>query len=212
MKLFRIKVCGVTSAQDAALAASLGADAVGINFYKGSRRHVPVSEAAPIVAAVRGKAVPVAVFVNELPETIESVCRLLKIDMVQLSGHEPPAAARRLKFFRIKAVHLRDGSELNLYGKYPCEAFLLDTSVPGEFGGTGKPFDWGKIEGMKPGKPWVLAGGLTHENVAAGIKTLHPDGVDVASGVEAAPGKKDQNMLRSFINNAKEAFEYARKH
>ena len=206
MKLFRIKICGITTAKDAALAASLGADAIGINFYKGSRRHVPVSEAAPIVAAVRGKAIPVAVFVNELPETIVEVCHLLHIEVVQLSGHEPPAVAQRLKFLRIKTVHVRDGSELFLHRNYPCDAFLLDTSVPGEFGGTGKPFDLGKIEGLKPGKPWILAGGLTAENVAAAIRIARPDGVDVASGVEKSPGKKDPQTLKSFINNAREAF------
>jgi phosphoribosylanthranilate isomerase len=212
MKLFRIKICGIMSAQDAGLAASLGADAIGINFYKGSPRHVPVSEAAPIVAAVRGKATPVAVFVNELPEVIENVCRLLKIEMIQLSGHEPPAVSRRLKFFRIKAVHVRDGSELLLHRDYPCDAFLLDTSAPGEFGGTGKSFDLRKIEGIKPGKPWILAGGLNPENVASAIRTSRPDGVDVASGIEKSPGKKDPQLLKSFINVAKEAFNYAAKY
>lgn len=211
MKLFRIKICGITTAGDAALAASLGADAIGINFYKGSRRHVPVSEAAPIVAAVRGKAVPVGVFVNELPETMEEICRLLHIEVVQLSGHEPPAVASRLKFQRIKAVHVRDGSEMFLHRNYPCDAFLLDASVPGEFGGTGKPFDWGKIASMKPAKPWILAGGLNAGNVASAIRIARPDGVDVASGVESTPGKKDPNMMKSFINNAKEAFVNVKK-
>ncbi|HSL92054.1 MAG TPA: phosphoribosylanthranilate isomerase, partial [Candidatus Limnocylindrales bacterium] len=87
--MFRIKICGITSAEDAAMAASLGADAIGINFYKGSRRYVPASEAAPIIAALRGKAVPVGVFVNELPEVIEEVCRRVRIEVVQLSGNEP---------------------------------------------------------------------------------------------------------------------------
>lgn len=207
MKLFRIKICGITGAADAALAVSLGADAIGINFYKGSRRHVPVSEAAPIVSAVRGKAVTVAVFVNELPETMEEICRLLHIQVVQLSGNEPPAVASRLKFKRIKAVHVRDGSELFVHRNYPCDAFLLDASVPGEFGGTGKCFDWGKIAAMKPAIPWILAGGLDAGNVASAIMMALPDGVDVASGVESAPGKKDPEMMRLFINNAKKAFE-----
>ena len=211
MKLFRIKICGITTAKDAALASSLGADAIGINFFKGSRRHVPVSEAAPIVAAVRGKAIPVGVFVNELPEAIEEICRLLHIEVIQLSGHEPPAVASRLKFLRIKAVHVRDGSELFLHRNYPCDAFLLDTSVPGEFGGTGKPFDWGKISGMKPGKPWILAGGLNAGNVGEAIRIARPDGVDVASGVESTPGEKDSNMVKSFIKNAKEAFVNVKK-
>jgi phosphoribosylanthranilate isomerase len=207
--VFRIKICGVTSAEDAAMAASLGADAVGINFYRGSRRYVPMSEAAPIVAALRGKAVPVGVFVNELPEVIAEVCRELGIEVVQLSGREPPAVAQRLPFRRIKAVHVRDGSEAEAYRNYPCEAFLLDADVPGEYGGTGKTLEWRNIGKAKPGKPWLLAGGLTAENVATAIRLARPDGVDVAGGVEFVPGKKDPEKVRSFIKNAKEIFDLA---
>jgi phosphoribosylanthranilate isomerase len=207
--MFRIKICGITSAEDAAMAASFGADAIGINFYKGSRRCVPMSEAAPIVAAVRGKAVPVGVFVNELPDVISEACRKLRIRVVQLSGNEPPAVARKLSFQRIKAIHVRDGSELAACRHYPCEAFLLDAAVPGEYGGTGKALDWGKIGGFRPGKPWILAGGLTAGNVAAAIRMTRPDAVDVASGVETIPGKKDPMKVKSFIKNAKEGFELA---
>src|SRR5512146_939366 len=209
--MFRIKICGITSAADAAMAVSFGADAVGIDFYRGSPRHVPVSEAAPIVAAVRGRAVPVAVFVNELPEAISEVCRTLGIDVVQLSGREPPAAAQRLPFRRIKAVHVRDGSELSSYRDYPCEAFLLDSAVRGEYGGTGRTLDWEKIGGCRPDKPLILAGGLTAEIVAAAIRTVHPDGVDVASGVEIAPGKKDPEKVKAFIKNALKGFDIARE-
>lgn len=205
--MFRVKICGVTSAGDAAMAASLGADAVGINFYKGSRRYVPISEAAPIVAALRGKAVPVAVFVNELPEVIADICRELGIEVVQLSGRESPAMARRLPFRRIKAVHVRDGSEPAAYRDYPCEAFLIDADVPGEYGGTGKTLDWSHVGKAQPGKPWLLAGGLTPENVATAIRLARPSGVDVAGGVEFLPGKKDREKVKSFINNAKEVFD-----
>ncbi|NJD61315.1 MAG: phosphoribosylanthranilate isomerase [Deltaproteobacteria bacterium] len=209
--MFRIKICGITSAADAAMAVACGADAVGINFYRGSRRHVAASEAAPIVAAVRGKAVPVAVFVNELPEAIAEVCRTLGIDVVQLSGHEPPAVARQLTFRRIKAVHARDGSELAAYRDYPCEAILLDAAVEGEYGGTGKTLDWANIERIRPGKPLILAGGLTAENVTAAILAVRPDGVDVASGVESAPGKKDPEKVKAFIKNAMKGFDIARE-
>lgn len=209
--MFRIKICGITSAEDAAMAASLGADAIGINFYKGSARYVPMSEAAPIVAALRGRAIPVGVFVNELPEAIEEVCRRLRIEVVQLSGREPPAVAQRLSFRRIKAVHVRDGSELAAYGNYPCEAFLLDTAAKGEYGGTGKAFDWGKIGDARPGKPWILAGGLTAANVAAAIRLTRPNGVDVAGGVEISPGRKDAAKVKSFIKSAMEGFGIAGK-
>jgi phosphoribosylanthranilate isomerase len=210
--VFRVKICGITSARDAAMAVSFGADAIGINFYKGSRRYVPPSEAAPIVAAVRGKAVPVGVFVNELPESVVEACRKLRIEVVQLSGNEPPAAALRLPFQRIKAIHVRDGSEPAGFADYPCEAFLLDAAVPGEYGGTGKPLDWEKIGGTVRGKPWILAGGLTAGNVAAAIRLARPDAVDVASGVETSPGKKDPAKVRSFIKNAMEGFDIVAKY
>lgn len=209
--MFRIKICGVTTAADAAMAVSHGADAVGINFYRGSRRYVPVTEAAPIVAAVKGEAVPVGVFVNELPEVISEVCRDLRIEVVQLSGREPPAVARRLPFRRIKAVHVRDGSELAAYGDYPCEAFLLDADVPGQFGGTGKTLAWGTLAIGDPGKPWLLAGGLTADNVGEAIRLARPDGVDVAGGVESLPGKKDPEKVKVFIRNARKGFDLAGK-
>lgn len=208
--MFRIKICGITSAEDAAMAVSFGADAIGINFYRGSRRYVPASEAAPIVAALRGKAVPVGVFVNELPEVIEEICRSARIEVVQLSGNEPPAAAKRISFRRIKAVHARTGSELAAFREYPCEAFLLDADVKGEFGGTGVALDWRNIGIPEPGKPWILAGGLTAENVADAIRLTRPDGVDVAGGVETTPGRKDPLKVKQFINNAKKELDIER--
>jgi phosphoribosylanthranilate isomerase len=207
--MFRVKICGITSAEDAAMAAAFGADAIGINFYKGSRRCVAASEAAPILAAVRGKALAVGVFVNELPEVISSICRELGIDAVQLSGREPPAAARRLPFRRIKAIHVKDGSEPAAHRGYPCEAFLLDAYGRKEYGGTGRTLDWGSLQCAGLGKPWILAGGLTAGNVAAAIRAARPYGVDVASGVESVPGIKDPKKVKSFIKIAKEEFDIA---
>lgn len=207
--MFRVKICGITSAKDAAMAVSFGADAIGINFYRGSRRCVDVLEAAPIVEAVRGKALPVAVFVNESPATIMDICKDLGIETVQLSGREPPASARALPFRRLKAVHARDGSELEAYAGYPCEAFLLDASAEGEYGGTGRTLDWTKLKLKRHGKPLILAGGLDPGNVAEAIRIIRPDGVDVASGVEASPGKKDPVKLKVFIKKALEGFDIA---
>ncbi|MBI5420432.1 MAG: phosphoribosylanthranilate isomerase [Deltaproteobacteria bacterium] len=207
--MFRIKICGITSAKDASMAVACGADAIGINFYRGSRRYVAPEEAAPIVAAVRGKATPVGVFVNELPEAIVEVCRLLGIEVVQLSGREPASHSASLPFRKIKTVHLREGSEHEAYRDYPCEALLLDAHLPGEFGGTGRVLDWEAIGGRKPRKTWFLAGGLTPENVAAAIRLAGPDGVDVASGVENHPGRKDPEKVKRFIKNAKEGFDIA---
>jgi len=200
--MFRVKICGITTAKDAMLAESLGADAIGINFHRGSKRFVSPADAVPILAALRGKAVPVAVFVNEAPELIEEVCRKLRIDMVQLSGDEPQVIAKRIALRRIKAIHLREGLEVGAFENYPCEAFLVDADVPGEFGGTGKRLDWEGIGGAKLGKPWILAGGLTPGNVLHAIHLARPYGVDVASGVEDQPGKKDPVKLKYFIMNA----------
>ncbi len=209
--MFRIKICGITSAEDAAASASLGADAIGINFYKGSRRYVPPAEAPPIVAAVRGRVAVVGVFVNESPAGIADVCRALGIEVVQLSGDEPPSLAARLAFRRIKAVHVGKERKGFPFSEYPCEAFLLDAHVPGEFGGTGRVLDWKNLgtEAVPPGKPWILAGGLTPGNVEDAIRLARPDGVDVAGGVETSPGKKDREKLKSFIRNAKKGFDIA---
>jgi phosphoribosylanthranilate isomerase len=209
--MFRIKICGITSAEDAAEAASLGADAIGINFYKGSKRYVPPGSAPPIVSAVRGRAAVVGLFVNEAPETIGEVCMRLGIDIVQLAGDESPSDASRIAFRRIKVVRLREGEGISSYRDYPCESFLLDAYVPGEYGGTGKVLDWERIgtEFKAPGKPWFLAGGLTPQNVTEAILLARPDGVDVAGGVEIRPGKKDYDKLKSFIHNARKGFDIA---
>lgn len=209
--MFRIKICGVTSVGDAALAAGSGADAVGVNFYPGSRRYVPAGSAAAIVRAVRdGGATPVGVFVNERPEVVLAVCRDLGIGVVQLSGDEPPEDAARLPFRRIKAIRIAAGIEAGVLAAYPCEAFLLDAGEAGEFGGTGRALDWAAIPAAAVPKAWMLAGGLTPGNVATAIRLARPGGVDVASGVEDRPGHKDAEKVRLFIKNAREGFDIER--
>jgi phosphoribosylanthranilate isomerase len=218
--MFRIKVCGVMSAGDAALAVEAGADAVGINFFQGSIRYVPPLSAAPIVEAVRGRAALVAVFVNESPEKIAAICGKLGIGVVQLSGREPADDAARIRLPVIKAVHTAGEPIIGQFRDYPCHSLLLDAAVPGKYGGTGVSLEWetlGRTIGgpmvrfggdgtSDPGRPWMLAGGLTPENVAEAIRTARPFGVDVASGVETAPGKKDRYKMRDFVNQANEGF------
>lgn len=221
--MFRIKMCGVTSPGDAVLAAEVGADAVGINFFRASVRYVAPDAAAPIVEAIRGRATAVAVFVNESPERIAKICGKLGIGVVQLSGREPAAGASRIRYPVIKAVHMENGCDLDVFRDYPCRAFLFDASVPGEYGGTGKPLDWealGRTTGgplvrfgeggsSGSGRPWMLAGGLTPENVAGAIQAARPYGVDVASGVESAPGKKDPEKMKAFVDRARGGFGIA---
>jgi len=221
--MFRIKVCGITSPEDAVLAVDAGADAVGINFFRGSARFVPPSLAPPIVEALGKRATAVAVFVNETPERIAKICGESRIGVVQMSGHEPADTLGRIRFPMIKVVHLEPGGGLEPVRDYPCEAFLLDAAVPGRYGGTGHSLDWEAIGRMiggplirdgdgrspAPGKPWMLAGGLTPQNVAEAIRSARPFGVDVASGVEARPGKKDWGKMKEFVDRAREGFERA---
>lgn len=221
--MFRIKVCGVTSPEDAALAVEAGADAVGINFFRKSIRYVPPASAAPIVEAVGKRATAVAVFVNETPERISAVCGELGIGVAQLSGREPAEGIVRIRIPVIKAVHVEGGIRLEPLRDYPCRAFLFDAAVPGEYGGTGHSLDWEILEqaiggplirfgrggSAGPGRPWMLAGGLTPANVAEAIRTARPFGVDVASGVEAAPGKKDPGKMKAFVKSAREGFGIA---
>ncbi len=192
-------------------AVSCGADAIGINFYRGSRRFVPEETAREIVGAVGSRAAVVGVFVNEPPEEIAAVCGRLGVGRVQLSGDETAGEASRIGMWRMKAVRAARPVDLEALRAYPCEAFLLDAGGPGEYGGTGKELPWERLSGRfgELGKPWLLAGGLTPENVERAIAAAGPFGVDVASGVESSPGRKDPSKVAAFIENAKAGFRRA---
>ena len=218
--MFRIKICGVTRPEDAAHAVACGAEAIGINFFPGSPRCVPEEDAREIMGAVADRAEVVAVFVNESPETIVGLCGRLGIRRVQLHGDETPGDATRIPLWRMKAVHADRTPDLPALLAYPCEAFLFDAGGKGAYGGTGRELAWGKlaerfpgVAGMRgpggPGKPWFLAGGLTPENVERAIIAARPFGVDVASGVESSPGRKDPGKVKTFIERAKAGFRIA---
>ncbi|MEW6721153.1 MAG: phosphoribosylanthranilate isomerase [Thermodesulfobacteriota bacterium] len=206
--MFRIKICGLTSAEDAERAVSCGADAVGLNFFRGSPRFVGEEAARRIVEAVGSRAEVVAVFVDEDPGEIAAVCGRLGIRRVQLHGREPAEASGRIRLWRMKAVHAALPVEIDALRSYPCEAFLLDAGGPGEYGGTGKRLPWRELPSRfgTLGKPWILAGGLTPENVERAIVEAAPFGVDTASGVESSPGRKDPDKMAAFVENAKKGF------
>ncbi|MGA8752477.1 phosphoribosylanthranilate isomerase [Candidatus Deferrimicrobium sp.] len=215
--MFRIKICGVTRPEDAAHAVACGAEAIGINFFPGSPRFVPLAVAREIVAAVADRAEVVGVFVNEVPETIVALCGRLGIRRVQLHGDETPGDASRIPLWRMKAVHADRTPDLPALLAYPCEAFLFDAGEKGGYGGTGRELVWGELGARFPGvaggrgpggarKPWILAGGLTPENVERAILAARPSGVDVASGVESSPGRKDPGKVITFIVRAKAGF------
>jgi phosphoribosylanthranilate isomerase len=215
--MFRIKICGVTRPEDAEHAVACGADAIGINFFPGSPRFVAEEPARGIVAAVAGRAEIVGVFVNEVPDTIAAICGRLGIRRVQLHGDEPPGDAARIPLWRMRVVHADRTPDLAALLAYPCEAFLFDAGGKEAYGGTGRELSWGELGVRFPGiagepgpggarKPWLLAGGLTPENVERAILEARPFGVDVASGVESSPGRKDPVKVEKFIQRAKEGF------
>ena len=215
--MFRIKICGVTRPGDAAHAAACGAEAIGINFFTGSPRFVSTVLAREIVAAVGGRAEVVGVFVNESPGTVVALCGWLGIRRVQLHGDETPGDASRIPLWRMKAVHADRTPDLPALLAYPCEAFLFDAGGKGDYGGTGRELAWGELGARFPGvagergpggarKPWLLAGGLTPSNVERAILAARPSGVDVASGVESSPGRKDPGKVKMFIERAKAGF------
>jgi phosphoribosylanthranilate isomerase len=218
--MFRIKICGVTRPEDAAHAVACGAEAIGINFFPGSPRFVPADLARTIVEAVADRAEVVGVFVNEEPGTILALCGRLGIRRVQLHGDEPPGDASRIPLWRMRAIQADRTPDLPALLAYPCEAFLFDAGGRGVYGGTGRELAWGELAARFPGiaggrgtggarKPWLLAGGLTPSNVERAILEARPFGVDVASGVESSPGRKDPGKVEAFIERAKAGFRIA---
>jgi phosphoribosylanthranilate isomerase len=218
--MFRIKICGITRPEDAVNAADCGADAIGINFFRGSPRCASEAAAGEIVSAVRDRVDVVGVFVNESPAAIVSLCSRLGIRRVQLHGEEEASDAALLPLWRMRAVHVSASPDPEALLAYPCEAFLLDSGGKEAFGGTGRALRWEELADRFPGiarphvpgdsgRPWVLAGGLDPGNVVRAILSARPFGVDVASGVESSPGRKDPGKVASFIERAREGFRIA---
>lgn len=197
----RLKICGITNLEDALLAAELGAHALGFIFYPKSPRGITPDAARQIIGHLPPLVLSVGVFVNEPLAIVLEVADMVRLDWVQLHGEEPPEYCRLLRRNVIKAIRVRDRESLTHMQSYQgcVRAFLLDTHKSGQRGGTGESFDWSLAREAKEYGPIVLAGGLTPNNVAAAIQVATPQGVDVASGVEASPGKKDQGRLRAFF-------------
>jgi phosphoribosylanthranilate isomerase len=198
-----VKICGITRPEDAELAASLGAWAIGFNFWAGSKRRVDPAVAAGIARALRRKVEPVGVFVNP---TLDEVVRLAEgvgLTHVQLHGDEGPAfctaVAERTGARVIKALRVASGADIRSAARFHTDFHLLDASAGPAYGGTGQTFDWALVNQRRSHVPLILSGGLTSENVADGIAAVYPWGVDVASGVESAPGIKDPAKLEAFI-------------
>jgi phosphoribosylanthranilate isomerase len=200
----RVKICGVTRLEDALLAARLGADALGFNFWPRSPRHLAPEAAAAIVRRLPPSVATFGVFVDPTREELLAALAVSGIGVVQLHGDEPPALCATLGVPVVKALRVRDRHDLARIASYDVRAFLLDSASAG-YGGSGAAFDWDLAAGVAREVPVLLAGGLRPENVADAVRAVRPLGVDVASGVESAPGLKDAARMEAFIRRAKAA-------
>jgi phosphoribosylanthranilate isomerase len=203
----RVKICGLTRREDALLAAEFGAAALGFNFYPPSPRYIAPSVAGEIIGEVPPFVTPVGVFADEASaEHILGAAGEAGVAAVQLRGPGLPAFQGQLgKYPVILAVPVRQGFRPEALSRFKASAFLLDTFDPNLPGGTGKTFDWSLAQDAKRYGTIILAGGLTPENVGRAIREVRPYAVDVASGVESAPGVKDAGKLRAFFAAVKEA-------
>lgn len=216
--MFQTKICGITSVEDALIAARAGADAIGLNFYARSPRYVAAGTAETIVRMLPGGISKVGLFVDT---PADDICRLfdqLRLDLIQLHGNQPPEFVAQLaprpvmRAFRIGRERIEPVAEYLdrcRQLEHDLELVLLDSLVAGQYGGTGTLLDWGAVQAYRAeigATPLVLAGGLTPENVAAAIRAVGPAAVDVASGVESRPGRKDPARVEAFVQAARCAF------
>lgn len=202
----KIKICGITRGADAEAAVEAGAHAVGFMFFKESKRHILFEKAKEIIRDLPPFVSKVGVFVNAKADEIKRAIEETGIDTLQFHGEEPPEGCRGFGVKTIKAFRIQGKDMLALMPRYDVDAWLLDSFVTGARGGTGKSFDWDlAVHARSLGTPIVLAGGLTPENVRRAVEHVQPYAVDVSSGVESAPGKKDARLITTFIENALKA-------
>jgi phosphoribosylanthranilate isomerase len=200
----KVKICGIKNLADAQAAVEAGADALGFNFYKKSPRYVTLKTAAAISKQLPPFVMRVGVFVDAEADFVLRAISEVGLTMLQFHGDEPPEFCTQFGLVSMKAFRIRDEKSLEELPKYQTDAYLLDAFSPEARGGTGEKFNWDMaMEAQKFGKPIFLAGGLTPENVAEAVKKVQPFGVDVSSGVESAPGKKDHAKVKAFIAAAK---------
>jgi phosphoribosylanthranilate isomerase len=200
----RVKICGITNLPDARVAVEAGADAVGFNFYDKSPRFVLTNTAAEISRALPPFTLRVGVFVNPAEELVRRAIGECGLHLLQFHGDETPEFCTQFGLMSMKAFRVRDAGSLQALPKYRTDAWLLDAYASDTFGGTGEKFNWDLAREVPVlGKPVFLAGGLTPENVGEAVRQVQPFGVDVSSGVESSPGRKDHTRVRAFIKASK---------
>ncbi len=200
-----VKICGITNLEDALAATELGADALGFVFAPSPRR-IEVSEAGGIIAQLPPFVTTVGLFVNEARLRVRETLKRCRLNAVQFHGDESPHVCEEFMpvVKVIKAFRIKDEESLKQIGQYSVSACLFDAWVENKPGGTGKTFDWNLAAAAKDfGLTLILSGGLNPDNVARAIKKVEPYAVDVSSGVESTPGKKDYKLMKEFIQTAK---------
>ena len=202
----QVKICGITNSEDARAAVDAGADAIGLIFYQGSKRCIDERLAAEIVSLLPPYTSINALFVNPTEAEVRKVLSTVDVSQIQFHGEEPPAFCEDFGRPYVKSIPVVDTTRMHalVADHTNARAYLFDTHVPGEHGGTGKTFDWTKMPEKNIGHR-ILAGGLDTENVAKAIRIAEPDAVDVSSGVESQPGIKNHETLKRFIAAAKQA-------
>jgi phosphoribosylanthranilate isomerase len=201
----RVKICGITNLQDALAAVDAGADALGFMFYDRSKRSVASDVVAKISRELPPFILRVGVFVDASPDAIRRTAETCGLTALQFHGSESPEFCAQFNLPVIKAFRLADQTSLDGLSAYRTNAWLLDSAVPDQLGGTGQTGDWGLARAAtKLGRPVILAGGLTPENVKQAVREVGPYGVDVSSGVESSPGRKDSQRLKLFVRSARE--------
>lgn len=201
----KVKVCGITNLEDALLAVESGADAVGFIFYEKSPRYISLKAASRISKELPPFVTVVGVFVNESPDKVNTAIKEAGLDCVQFHGDETPEACEAAGAKVIKAFRIKDRKDINAIRNYYVSAYLLDTYKEGVPGGTGETFNWEIASEAKKMGRIILSGGLNPDNIADAVRQVEPYGVDVSSGVEIKPGKKDPEKVKRFIELAKGA-------
>jgi phosphoribosylanthranilate isomerase len=201
----KVKICGITNYEDAAMAADLGADALGFNFFPKSRRYITPEEARKIIRRIPPFIVTVGLFVNAAEQSqVSAIAHAAGVQVLQLHGDETPEYCSGLSGWTlIKALRIGESGIREDPEAFPVQAFLLDSRNDTLFGGTGKIFDWNLAKNIRRVRPIILAGGLTTENVREAIRIVDPYAVDVCSGVESAPGKKSAQKVMEFMNEVR---------
>ena len=196
------KVCGITNYEDALLSIENGAKALGFIFFPGSKRFIDENHAKKIIDDLPSSIFKVGVFVNQPKDQINEINSFLNLNAIQLHGDEDANFCSKFDCFVIKAIRVANIMNFNLLKSYNVDAFLFDTFSKNSYGGTGKVFDWKLLEGFS-GPPIILSGGLNPDNIQKAINCVKPQAVDVNSGIESYPGKKDKKKIEHFFSKLK---------